>query len=223
MRKFYDKYKYILPAILFFLGYTAWFTWIENRPVSNLHIIHLKLDDYIPFCEWFVIPYLLWFAYVAATIVYLCFMDRRAFCSSCIFLFTGMLLFLVISTVFPNGQDLRPAVMPRDNVLTRLIQTIYLADTPTNILPSIHVYNAIGAHLAILKSSRLSSKKGLPAASLVLCVLIILSTVFIKQHSVLDVISAMLLAGILYTFVYRNEFAKSVKFKKPLADSVTVD
>ena len=31
--------------------------------------MHVALDDYIPFCEYFVIPYLMWFLYVGGAIV----------------------------------------------------------------------------------------------------------------------------------------------------------
>ena len=41
--------------------------------------------------------------------------------------------------------------------------------------------------------------------SLALCVSIILSTVFIKQHSVFDVMTAIALGSVMYTFTYRRE------------------
>lgn len=222
MIKIYNQYKHFLPAILFFIFYMTWFFWLENRPVSRLNIIHLRIDDYIPFCEWFILPYLLWFAYVAGTVLYFGLTEKDSYYSACRFLFTGMLLFLIISTLYPNGQNLRPEIMPRDNILTRLIQNLYLTDTPTNILPSIHVYNAVGVHLAVIKSSRLSGKKKLHAASFILCVLIVLSTVFIKQHSILDGVTALLLSSVMYITVYQREFLKSIKFKKPLAEPVSV-
>lgn len=95
--------------------------------------------------------------------------------------------------------------MPRDNIFTRLVAFLYQADTPTNLWPSIHVYNSLGCHIAIMKSKRLSEKKGIRIASLILCVSIIMSTMFIKQHSVFDVTTAFIMAAVMYVVVYGSD------------------
>ena len=79
---------------------------------------------------------------------------------------------------------------------------LYSTDTPTNLFPSIHVYNSLGIHFAVMHSSYFKDKKHVQHASLVLCVLIILSTMFIKQHSVFDVSTAFMLAFVMYNVVY---------------------
>lgn len=73
------------------------------------HVIHFPLDDYIPFCEYFIIPYLLWFAYIAVVYVWLFFHDRPNFFRYIAFIYAGMTLFLIISTLYPNGHLLLPA------------------------------------------------------------------------------------------------------------------
>ena len=116
-----------------------------------------------------------------------------------------MTVFLIVSTLWPNGHDLRPAMMPRDNLFTKLVSSLYRADTPTNLWPSIHVYNSLGCHIAVMKSARLEKKKGIRTCSLCLCVSIILSTMFIKQHSVFDVTTAFIMAAVMYGIVYRSD------------------
>ena len=113
-----------------------------------------------------------------------------------------MTLFLIISTIYPNGHLLRPTEFSRNNIFIRLVCFIYWADTSTNILPSIHVFNSIAAHVAVMNAPELKNKKWTVRGSLILCVSIILSTMFIKQHSVLDVVLAFGLAGILYPVFY---------------------
>ena len=49
-------------------------------------------------------------------------------------------------------------------------------------------------------------RSGFKRASFVISALIIMSTMFIKQHSVFDVIGAFLMAVIIYVFAYRSEF-----------------
>ena len=46
---------------------------------------------------------------------------------------------------------------------------------------------------------------------LVLCISIILSTMFIKQHSMFDVLTAFLMAGIMYIVVYQADIVSSLQ------------
>ena len=202
MKTFYAKYKHLLPFALYFLVYLTWFAWLEKRSLwGGYQIIHMGVDDYIPFCELFIIPYFLWFLYIPAVVLYLAVTDKNEYWKTAIFLMTGMTVFLLVSTFLPNGHQLRPRVMPRNNVFTRMVASLYRTDTATNLWPSIHVYNSLGAHFALLHS-RLGKKKWIRLSSLTLCVSIILATVFLKQHSVFDVITAFILGGAMYRAVY---------------------
>lgn len=204
-RIYYNKYRHALPLLLYGIVYLNWFAYLEKTVTSHYRLIHYRPDDLIPFCEVFVIPYLLWFAYVAVVVVYFFFKDKDDYFRACTFLFTGMTVFLIVSTLWPNGHDLRPAAMPRDNIFTQLVAMLYRTDTPTNLWPSIHVYNSLGCHLAVMKSARLEKKKGIRIGSLLLCVSIILSTMFIKQHSVFDVATAFIMAAVMYGIVYGSD------------------
>ena len=111
---------------------------ILEKRVTTYHIIYSPIDGHIPFIEAFIVPYLLWFPYIAAVVLYLFFTNKNDFYQSCIFLFSGMTIFLIVSAVYPNGDLLRPSTFPRNNIFTSLVKMVYAADTPTNILPSIH-------------------------------------------------------------------------------------
>lgn len=202
MKNFYEKYKHAIPLAIFALIYCTWFAYLEKTIVKPQNIIHMKLDDSIPFLEIFVIPYFLWFAYVSAVVLYFFFKGKQDYFRVCTFLFTGMTIFLLISTLWPNGHHLRPHIMPRNNIFTQMISHLYSMDTPTNLWPSIHVYNSLGAHFAVINNQKLSKNKIVHIGSLVLCVSIILSTVLIKQHSVFDVITAFIMGGLMYIVVY---------------------
>ncbi|MCH5250495.1 MAG: phosphatase PAP2 family protein [Lachnospiraceae bacterium] len=210
MMKYFYKYKHAIPLIIFAAIYLTWFGHIE-KTIDQYQIIHVALDDYIPFCEVFIIPYLLWFFYMAVVVSYFFFKDKDDYYKSCAFLCTGMTVFLLVSTLWPNGQDLRPFIMPRDNVFTRMIAVLYKTDTPTNLWPSIHVYNSIGCYLAISQSVHFEKKKGIRIASAILSTSIILSTMFIKQHSVFDVTTAFIMAFVMYVIVYRTDLILNLK------------
>ncbi len=196
---------------MYFPIYLAWFAFLEENVTTHFHVIHMAIDDFIPFCEYFIVPYLLWFFYIAVVIVYMGFRDKEEFKRMCMFLFTGMTIFLIVSTVYPNGHLLRPTEFARDNFFTDLVKGLYGVDTATNIFPSIHVYNSIGVHLAIIHSHTTKNRMGVRAVSAILMTSIVLSTVFLKQHSVFDVITGLILAAVLYLIVYvRNwETAKA--------------
>lgn len=205
--KKYDlrKYRHAIPLIIYGIIYLSWFIYLEQKITKDYRVIHVTLDDYIPFCEVFVVPYLLWFLYVSGTVAYFFFNDKDDYFRACIFLFTGMTIFLIVSTLFPNGHHLRPQVMPRDNIFTWLVSRLYSTDTPTNLWPSIHVYNSLGAHFAIVKSNKFCGERPIRAASLLMCLSIILSTMFIKQHSVFDVVTAFIMAAVMYGIVYKYD------------------
>jgi membrane-associated phospholipid phosphatase len=203
-KEFIKKYKHAW-TLIYALIYIPWFLYLEKHVVESYHIIHMDIDDKIPFIEFFIVPYLLWFAYVAVTFGYFFFMDRKSYNKMCVFLFSGMTIFLIISTIYPNGHQLRPVYFERENIFTDIVKGLYSTDTSTNIFPSIHVFNSIGTHLAIIKNDRLKGKKWICTSSFILMTLIIMSTVFLKQHSVFDVITAFVMAGGFYSLVYRND------------------
>lgn len=177
LRIFYLKYKHAIPLIIYGIIYMTWFAWLEKNTTGHYRIIHMAADDYIPFCEVFVIPYFLWFAYVSAVVIYFFFKNKEDYYRTCIFLFTGMTIFLIVS----------------------------------NLWPSIHVYNSLGAHFAIIRSKCFEKKKGIRIGSLILAVSIIMATMFIKQHSVFDVLTAFVMAAMMYTLVYRYDLLIAVR------------
>ncbi len=205
LKTFYVTYRHAIPLLIYGAIYLTWFRFLEVNTPRHYQVIHLPVDDHIPFCEVFVIPYFLWFAYVSAVVVFLFFKNKEDYYKACLFLFTGMTLFLVISTLWPNGQHLRPGVMPRDNIFTQMVGALYKVDTPTNLWPSIHVYNSLGAHFAVIKNKKLAENKIIHIGSLILSASIIASTMLIKQHSVFDVITAFVLAAVMYAVVYRYD------------------
>lgn len=201
MSAFYEQNKHLL-LLLYFPVYLIWFAYVEKTVTTHFHVIHVALDDYIPFCEYFVIPYLLWFGYVAWAFLYFGSHNRADFCKLCGFMFTGMTVFLIISTVYPNGHYLRPQYFSHHNFCTMLVDYLYSTDTATNLFPSIHVYNSIGVHLAVTESKEFKNNKTVCTLSGILMTCIILATMFLKQHSVFDVLTAFLLAGVMYLVVY---------------------
>ncbi|MCR5674165.1 MAG: phosphatase PAP2 family protein [Lachnospiraceae bacterium] len=201
----------LIPAFIYLFIYMRWFNLLEDARPARYAVMHTALDDRIPFVEIFVVPYYIWFFYVILTLAFLLFLRHSEdYYKALIFMCFGMTVFLVFSTIVPTMQPLRPAVMPRDNAFTRLIAHLYRTDTPTNVFPSIHVYNSIACMIALCRAKVLDGHKMIRAGACVLSVSIILSTMFIKQHSVIDVAGAFVLAFIAYRIVYQSELVNNM-------------
>lgn len=199
----FRSYGHLLLPLLYAPFYVITFIWLENRPVAQIHIIEMEIDKYIPFCEYFIIPYYLWFGYIALTVIFFAFLaDRKEYYKLCLSLGAGMTIFLFISYIWPNGLQLRPAVLPRDNFCTDLVRFLQKSDTSTNVFPSIHCYNSMVANAAIWKNETLGKKKGIKWGSLILCISILLSTLFLKQHSMMDLLSAFVMFLAFYIPLY---------------------
>lgn len=213
MKDFLKKYKHGWVFSYIFV-YLFWFAYLEKNIVHYTNV-SIPLDDIIPFAEIFIIPYMLWFAYVAIGIFYFFFYFKEEFYKITAFLFIGMTICLIIFTIWPSGQNLRPTFIGRNNIFTNMVRFIYRADTSTNVFPSIHVYNSIGVHLALRNNETLKKNKILMISSFILMLSICLSTVFLKQHSVLDGFGGIALSIVMYKLVYKTEHSFILgKFKQ---------
>lgn len=177
-------------------------------PTTGYWVSYIPWDDLIPFCEYFVVFYCMWYPLLIGTALYLFLRDDRSFRLYAWFLivaFTGTLLFCLL---FPNGQDLRPAEFSRHNLFTWVVQQIYRADTNTNVIPSMHVLGCMGACFGLFRCRTAPRRAKIGVVALTL--LINCSTVFIKQHSLLDVFIALAVSIVLYfaVFVWLDRYVK---------------
>ncbi|MDO5410537.1 MAG: phosphatase PAP2 family protein [Lachnospiraceae bacterium] len=192
-------------VFLYGLIYFPWFFTLE-RVVEQYYLIECRLDYLIPFCEYFIVPYLLWFVYVAGSFAwFLLREDDRLFYKFAAVMFGGMTIALIIYTVFPNGIQLRPNIQASKNVFTWLTSLIYRADTSTNVFPSLHVYTSAVISIFFAKSKLAERKPAVKYAAFAFSALIILSTVFLKQHSVLDLVAGNIMAWALCKAAFADE------------------
>ena len=198
----------------YLLIYLPWFFLIEKYIDENhpgVHIINNSIDNMIPLCKYFIIPYMLWFVYLATSCFFMLYKATNIeFIRFALSLIIGTSICFIICMIYPNGLTLRPDNLP-DDIFGKLIGIIYAGDTPTNVFPSIHVYSSIVVDIAIRKCSYLKEYKAVKAASFILCMLICLSTVFIKQHSVTDVAGAIILTAIMYIILYVVDYSRIFK------------
>ena len=131
-------------------------------------------------------------------------------------LMIGMTVFLVVSTFLPTKISLRPYYIESRGICAYLVRRLWAIDTPTNVWPSIHVFNTTALMMTLFTSEHpLLQKRTVRIPVVFWCGMIILSTIFLKQHSIGDVLAALTLNGIAYVLVYNWGFVvRVIKPKK---------
>ena len=94
--------------LLIWLVYFVLFYIAEHVVTDNYWVSYLPLDDKIPFCRYFIIPYCMWHPLLFVMTLYLMWYDVPAFKRFMIYIGLGFGGSIIFCLLFPNGQDLRP-------------------------------------------------------------------------------------------------------------------
>ncbi len=194
--------------LLYWLFYGIVFWTLEQGVKMNYHTIWCPLDDKIPFCEFFVIPYYFWFFFIFWIIIYGFFYDIKSFNKFHMFVILTYSITLVIYILYPNQQCLRPQEYARDNIFVDIAKLLYSYDTNTNVCPSIHIIGSMAVMFTAWHSERYSTKKW-RIAFLSMTFLICLSPLFLRQHSIIDVILGLIISFLAYPLVFRKKEKKN--------------
>lgn len=201
--------KLLLPEnrhwfmLLYWLLFGAAFWTMEAMSQRTYHTVVSSLDKYIPFCKWFVIPYFFWFIFIVGSMAYFIFKDKTAFVKYMWFVIISHTATLVVYAVYPTQQLLRPQELNGRGVLISIVRWLYGFDTSTNVCPSLHVIGSFAVCFAAFHCERLRRpviRAAFAAATAVICA----ATVFLKQHSIVDVFWGTVVSVVVYPFVFLN-------------------
>ena len=232
-KNLFTKFKYLLP-LLYWIIYGIGFAVVERvYPTVESCKYHMwcDLDAYIPFLEIFVIPYLLWFVFLVVAHVYTLLYDVELYKKLIKYIIITYTASLVIFFLFPNafanpeGTSLRPDVetLGRSNILLDFMKYFWAnVDTPTNVCPSLHVIGTMACMFTVLHSERLKNKI-FKACIILVSISICVSTVFLRQHSVLDVFAAIPICVIAEYICFILPNQRKRKAAKKVTESVQPD
>jgi hypothetical protein len=173
-------------------------------PISA-HLIGINLDKETPLYSWFVWFYVTWYLVLIIVPLILYFKDEKLFYKYLVLDIICLVFDLTIYIIYPTIIE-RP-VINGNGISDLLLKLIYFLDTPAcNCLPSEHcVWCFIFMYVfSISKNIDIKYK----IINIVLNILIILSTLFIHQHVIYDVIAAFTIVVIAYIL---NRFFKLEK------------
>ncbi|WP_406686453.1 phosphatase PAP2 family protein [Rossellomorea vietnamensis] len=181
----------VMPALGFI--YT-----LLNTDTREAVILSTQLDEWIPFVPVFIVPYILWYAFILGYLFYFWYKDVPTFLKTLGIIFIGELVCFVIYFYFQTTVP-RPELMG-DGLFIDLVRMIYSHDQPYNAFPSIHVLTTFAIILGNfnIKNKHLFHTVFVP----VMGSLIIVSTLFVKQHFVLDMVSSIFLTTFIYGIMF---------------------
>lgn len=169
-----------------------------NNGNRGTHSLVTELDQGVPFLKIFILPYLSWYFFIIGTLIYFCFKDRKIYYRTLAAINLGLLISYAVYFFFQTNVP-RPDLIG-DDFLTALIGFVYNNDQPYNAFPSIHVL------LSFIMIKAINKYPGKNYVNItvvyIIAILIILATQFIKQHVVLDLLSAVVLGGLIFDLVF---------------------
>jgi membrane-associated phospholipid phosphatase len=194
--KFWNKYNDKIMFVLFLIQLLVGYNLIQRYFSVGRTLTIPFIDNNIPFIPAFVLAYLC-YAIIIILPFALTFRNKKQFLAiSTAFFFVATIG--NICYIFFQTTIIRPEIIP-NNITNKLILFIYSVDKPVNLFPSLHVALPV---LTTLCLSQIRKKSVYILAPIT--VLIILSTLFIRQHHILDVVSGLLVAFIGYKFIFKK-------------------
>ncbi len=196
-----------------------------NHLIVPTNLIHCAIDDYIPFYADFALIYVYWFAFLPGGFIQMLWhrednipnarLDYNRFMW---LFFVSWAICLVVYIVYPNGIDFRPTSdeIGYDTFCSGGLALTYRGfDLPANVLPSLHCTSTLAVTLAVLSSDfvKRSPFKALYFTYYILFAsLICISTVFVKQHSIIDFFVSAIELAVLYPIIYFVNWSSVKKF-----------
>ncbi|MBM7694200.1 hypothetical protein JOC77_003644 [Peribacillus deserti] len=199
----------IIPALGFI------YTVLNEHPRKAANI-STAFDQHIPFIPVFIIPYIIWYGYVLGYLIYFCFKDTKVYIKSLITITIGECICFIIFFFFQTTVN-RPD-LTSDVPFYHLVNFIYENDRPFNCFPSIHV---LTTYVIMLASLHIKNKHVIHSILIQgMGSLIILSTLFVKQHVIWDMVGSMFMVSYIYGIIFElvniriTQKAKTVEIKK---------
>ena len=212
------KKRPVFSTVILFLIYIVAFFWEQKLDLKPVIWIHHPLDDVIPFCKYMLLPYCMWHIEFGLVLAYLYFIkkDMNEYWRTLTAILVGLWASLLVFLFLPNGINLRPAVVEGNDIFAIGTRFLYSIDDNKNVCPSIHVVGCVIMNYSWMRS--IESKKGRNALSF-MNFMIIISTVFMKQHSCVDVVIGFLFgyaADALVTYYYTRERVPNYEYASKL-------
>lgn len=182
-----------------------------------------SLDDKIPFMPYFFaqlyyVSYAVWF--IVPLIVSVS--GKKNFINFMIYSFIAHFIGFFLFILLPARQNrieegLPDKIAAIKGAFTKWMMNIIVkndgGDTGWNMVPSFHVLSCFFCTVSLLRQKRI--QWSIRVSDYTINILIILSTLFIKQHYIFDVVVALLLGSLVFIIVLVCDPGKTILDKHP--------
>lgn len=204
------NYK-VLLLIIFLVGYQSILYLISKLTPLKMTMLSSGIDSKIPFISYFIYFYIFWYIMLLAVPYLLYIFDKNSFCKYFTSSFICITIAFFIYSLFPTSMvraDIEGA-----GITNFIVKFIYFIDTPVmNCFPSMH---CILSFLFIYSSLTCQNMPNWCKGSIsILSLLVVASTLFVKQHVLLDVVSAFIISSVIYFVFLKIEFLNTFCMNK---------
>ena len=191
-----------LPLIFGFVLNNLIYFVTSRIQYPRLYDLTLPLDDKIPFVPEFILIYFGCYLFWAANYILIARQNRehafRFFVADVMSRLVCMVFFLLLPSTVA-----RPEVAD-NGICSQLVRLLYTIDPSLNLFPSIHCLVSWFCYIGI------RGRKNIPLwyriFSCIVAVGVFISTVTLKQHVIVDIISGVLLAELTYAVSKHTNF-----------------
>ena len=209
------KHKINYRVIIFIISlvlFQSFLYFFTKLLATNPIVLTSYFDASLPMVCDFVYFYYLWYLMLILVPYIVYFKDKNNFYDYVKSLLMAILIGNIIFVVYPTIIERQPLIV--DDLSSFLVKFIYITDAPNvNCLPSMHCVMCFLFiyYVSVDKNIKLYYK----LLNLIVNILIILSTLFIKQHVIWDVYAALIVVmiSIILTKTLRLSFVSNI-YKK---------
>ena len=191
--------SYFGNQLIYNFGWTKGSNWCE-----------IELDKHIPLIPWFVYFYYLTFPLGIITFFMLAYKDKKVFYN----LFLTLVISFAISGIiyaFFQTEFTKPDFTPV-TFTDKLVVWTWGSTNPINCFPSQHCFMAFAMIIACVSGKNIN--KFYRVFTILISIMIIFSTVFIRQHFLLDIFGSLDIMGMVYGIVYISRYGEKKVLKQ---------
>lgn len=210
MKRSIKDYKFYFKSILLIFGLNGLIYFLIKFLISDYNLISLPIDGKIPFIQEFIYIYMIWYPFLIVSYFFLFKYNKDKYIRSIITICLSLPVLYLCFILYPTTVS-RPVVDSYNSITTFITYTVFKVDTPVNCFPSGHCLLCFILLFSVLFDEKLT--KWFRVICIFINILIIISTLFTKQHVIIDVIGAFVLAFIMYYIISNLSRLDGIKNK----------
>lgn len=221
IKNIYNRISYaIIPFIIFLI--VLGISYLGNQILYSQGVTkgsnypEIELDKHIPLISWFVYPYFLTFPLGLFTFFYMAYKDKKAFYNMWIALIISFAISGIIYA-FAQTYFTKPEFEPK-TFTDKFVVWTWNSTAPVNCFPSQHCFMAYAMIIACMSCKKEKMNIFFRLFTITMAILIVLATVFIRQHFILDMVASFIIMfpiwAISHTFKWGDKaMAKEEKLR----------